>query len=127
MRDVHRSIATRTSQCRHRYARKWLTSGDPFVLAGATSDDVGATIHFRLRLVEVAGIERRENLVTVASAKTQAPSMYFLSPEATLSAAHRADILSNIFSPFMFCVVPTASRWWLYQGRQCQGSAQAGK
>src|ERR1700757_3679464 len=36
--------------------------------------------------------------------------MYFLSPDATLSAAHRADILSSIFSPFMFCVVPTASR-----------------
>jgi hypothetical protein len=36
------------------------------------------------------------------SVNTQAPSMYFLSPDATLSAAHRADILSSIFSPFMF-------------------------
>src|SRR6476659_3585045 len=44
------------------------------------------------------------------SVNTQAPSMYFFSPEATLNAAHRADILSSIFSPFMFCVVPTASR-----------------
>src|SRR5947209_10320953 len=44
------------------------------------------------------------------SVNTQAPSMYFLSPDATLSAAHRADILSSIFSPFMFWVVPTASR-----------------
>src|SRR5215831_4611233 len=35
-----------------------------------------------------------------ASVNTQAPSMYFLSPDATLSAAHRADILSSIFSPF---------------------------
>ena len=34
------------------------------------------------------------------SVHTQAPSMYFLSPDATLSAAHRADILSSIFSPF---------------------------
>src|SRR6201993_1967331 len=44
------------------------------------------------------------------SANTHAPSMYFLSPDATLSAAQCADILSSIFSPFMFCVVPTASR-----------------
>jgi len=44
------------------------------------------------------------------SVNTQAPSMYFLSPDATLSAAQCADILSSIFSPFMFCVVPTASR-----------------
>src|SRR5215831_10164183 len=29
------------------------------------------------------------------SVNTQAPSMYFLSPDATLSAAHRADILSS--------------------------------
>jgi hypothetical protein len=36
--------------------------------------------------------------------------MYFLSPDATLSAAKCADILSSIFSPFMFWVVPTA-RW----------------
>jgi hypothetical protein len=35
--------------------------------------------------------------------------MYFLSPEAMFNASHRADILSNIFSPFMFSVVPTAS------------------
>jgi hypothetical protein len=33
--------------------------------------------------------------------------MYFLSPDATLNAAQRADILSSIFSPFMFWVVPT--------------------
>jgi hypothetical protein len=32
-----------------------------------------------------------------------------LSPDATLSAAQCADILSSIFSPFMFWVVPTAS------------------
>src|SRR5262245_6220874 len=38
-----------------------------------------------------------------------APSMYFLGPESTLNAVHRADILSSIFSPFMFWVVPTAS------------------
>src|SRR5512133_3030238 len=43
------------------------------------------------------------------SASTQAPSMYFLSPDATFNAAQWADILSSIFSPFMFCVVPTAS------------------
>src|SRR6478735_1796566 len=43
------------------------------------------------------------------SARMQAPSMYFLSPDATFSATQRADILSSIFSPFMFWVVPTAS------------------
>src|ERR1700746_688623 len=44
------------------------------------------------------------------SASTQAPSMYFLSPDATFSATHCADILSSIFSPFIFCVVPPASK-----------------
>src|SRR5262249_55915701 len=44
-----------------------------------------------------------------ASASTQAPSIYVLSPDATLRAAQRADILSSIFSPFRFWVVPTAS------------------
>ena len=109
VRDIHRKITARTSQCGHGYAREWLATGDPFVLAGSARDDVSATIHLRLRLIEVAGIKGRENLVTVASANTQAPSMYFLSPDETFSATHRADILSSIFSPFMFWVVPTAS------------------
>src|SRR5262245_5330354 len=43
------------------------------------------------------------------SVNTQAPSIYFLGPDSTFSATHRADILSSIFSPFMFWVVPTAS------------------
>src|SRR5260370_3795090 len=47
------------------------------------------------------------------SVNTQAPSMYFLSPDATLSAAHRADILSSIFSPFMFrALAPNLSLTW---------------
>jgi hypothetical protein len=66
MRDVHRSIAAGASQRRHRYAGKWLTPSDPFVLASAASDDMGATVHLRLRLVRVASIKGRENLVTVA-------------------------------------------------------------
>ena len=65
----------------------------------AGCDDVGAAAHIGLRLVEVAGIEGRENLVAIAVG-TQAPSMYFLSPDAMLSAWHRADILSNIFMEF---------------------------
>src|SRR5215475_6789402 len=44
-----------------------------------------------------------------ASANTHAPSIYFLGPDSTFNATHRADILSSIFSPFMFWVVPTAS------------------
>src|SRR5438132_5555848 len=66
MRDVHRSIATGASQRRHRYAGEWLTPGDPLVLAGAAGDDVSATTHLRLRLVRVASVKGRENLVTVA-------------------------------------------------------------
>ena len=62
---------------------------------------MSATIHLRLRLVEVASIEGRENLIAVAVGKAQAPSMYFLSP-IDVHATHRADILSSIFSPFMF-------------------------
>src|SRR5713101_4173359 len=66
MRDVHRKIVAGTSQCRHCYTSKWFTPGDSLVLPGAAGDDMGATIHFRLRLVEVASIKGRENLVTIA-------------------------------------------------------------
>src|SRR5437764_7783290 len=66
MRDVHREIAARASRRRHGYAGKWLTPGNPLIFPGTAGDDVGATIHFRLRLIEVARIEGRENLVTVA-------------------------------------------------------------
>jgi hypothetical protein len=38
---------------------------------------MGATIHLRLRLVEIARIKGRENLVAVVVSYTQAPSMYF--------------------------------------------------
>src|ERR1700754_789228 len=100
MWDVHRKIAAGTSQCRHCYTSEWLTPSDPLILPGTAGDDMGATIHFRLRLIKVEKI-----LSPSLSANTQAPSMYFLSPEATLSAAQCADILSSIFSPFMFCVV----------------------
>ena len=51
MRDIHREVAAGTSQCRHAYASKWLTAGDPFVLTGTARDDMGATIHLWLRLV----------------------------------------------------------------------------
>src|SRR5215831_6885629 len=66
MRNVHRSIAAGASQRRHHYAGKWLTPSDPLILAGAASDDMGATVHLRLRLVGVASIKGRENLVTLA-------------------------------------------------------------
>src|SRR5262249_47763689 len=66
VRDVHRGIAAGASQRRHRYTGKWLTPSDPLIFAGAASDDMGATAHFRLRLVGVASIKGRENLVTVA-------------------------------------------------------------
>src|SRR5512132_1615636 len=65
MRDVHRGVATRPSQCRHSIACKWLAPGDPCILPGATGDDVSAAIQGWLRLVDVAGIEGRENLVAV--------------------------------------------------------------
>ena len=64
--DVHRSIAAGTSQCRHGYASKWLAPGDTRVFASAARDDMCATTHVWLRLVEVARIEGREDFVTVA-------------------------------------------------------------
>ena len=70
---------------------------------------MGAAAHRRLRLVDVAGIESRENLVAVGIRQDAGPIDIFLGTESTLNAVHRADILSNIFSPFMFWVVPTAS------------------
>ena len=65
MRDIHRGVATRPSQCRHCVACKWLAPGDPCILPGAAGNDVSAAIEGWLRLVDVAGIEGRENLVAV--------------------------------------------------------------
>ena len=110
MRDIHGGIAAGASQCRQRFTSEWLAPCDALVFAGAAGDDMGATIHFRLRLSR-SRVSKVEKIWSPSlSVNTQAPSIYFLSPDATLSAAHRADILSNIFSPFMFSVVPTASR-----------------
>ncbi len=81
----------------------------PFVLAGAAGDDMGATTHLWLRLFEVASIKGREYLIVVAIGQHTGAVDIFLSPDATLSAVQCADILSNIFSPFMFLVVLTAS------------------
>ena len=41
--------------------------------SGAASDDMGAAIHGRLRLVNVAGIEDKKILSPSVSARTQAP------------------------------------------------------
>ena len=41
-------------------------ASDPLIFAGAAGNDMGATVHLRLRLVRVASIKGRENLVTVA-------------------------------------------------------------
>src|SRR5262245_24703312 len=101
MRNVHRGIAARPSQRRHCIAGKWLTPGDPCIFAGAAGDDMGAATYAWLRLVDVAVSKVEKILSPSASAKTQAPSMYFLGPESALDAVQRADILSNIFSPFM--------------------------
>ena len=109
MRDVHREIATRASWRRHGYASKWLTPGDPLIFPGTAGDDVGATIHFRLRLIEVASIEGRENLVAVAVGQHAGAVNVFLVADTMFNAAQWADILSSIFSPFMFWVVPIAS------------------
>ena len=71
---------------------------------------MGAAAHLRLQLVEIARIEGREDHVPVLVGERTAPSMNFLPPESMLSAVQRAAILSSIFSPFMFWVVPTASK-----------------
>src|SRR5262245_16628853 len=65
VRDIKRGIATGTGQRRHGLAGEWLFPGHSFVLAGAAHDDVGPTVHFRLRLVDIARIKGREDLVTV--------------------------------------------------------------
>src|SRR5262245_6850811 len=78
MRDVHRCIAARASQRRHCVASKWLAPSNSLVLAGATRDDVGATVHFWLRLVRVASIKGRENLVTIVVGQYAGPVDVFL-------------------------------------------------
>ena len=98
VRDVHRRVAAGAGEIGHGDAGEGLAARDARIFASAAGDDVRAAIHLGLRLVEITGV-----------ARTQAPSIYFLVPESTLSAVHRADILSNVFSPFMFSVVPTAS------------------
>ena len=49
-----------------------------------------------------ANARRQPNVLVFAPAA----SMCFLSPDVNFSATHRADILSSIFSPFMFYVIP---------------------
>jgi|SRR6516162_2174267 len=96
MRDVHRGIAARACQRRHRYTGKWLTPSDPLILAGAASDDMVPQFICGCDL-SVSRVSKVEKIWSPSlSVNTQAPSMYFLSPDATLSAAHRADILSSI-------------------------------
>src|SRR5690606_4285702 len=51
---------------RLRDAGKGLSAGDALVLAGAARDGMGAAIHVRLRFVEIARIEGREDDVAVA-------------------------------------------------------------
>src|SRR6266498_4541172 len=67
MRDVYRERSGRlTGRCSLGNALEWLPPGDARVLPGAAGDDMSATVHVRLRLVEVAGVEGREHNVTVA-------------------------------------------------------------
>ncbi len=61
----------------------------------AAGDDMSATVHFRLRLVEVSGIEGQESPSLSVSA--QAPSMYCLPPASMLTAVHFAFMLSSTF------------------------------
>src|SRR6266536_1896704 len=66
MRDVSRERSGRlTGRCPLGNALEWLTPGDARVLPGAAGDDMSATVHVQLRLVEVAGVEGREHNVTV--------------------------------------------------------------
>jgi hypothetical protein len=52
MWDIHRKIAAAAGECRHIITGKRLTPRDPGIFAAAARDDVGATAHLRLRLVE---------------------------------------------------------------------------
>src|SRR6266404_3465306 len=95
VRDVHRKITTGTSQCWHYYTSKWLTSGDPLVLPGAARDDMGATIHFRLRLVEVASIKGRDNLVAIAVGQHAGAVNVFLVAGRNVQSC--ADFVAKVF------------------------------
>ena len=67
VRNVQRKYAAGTSQCRHCFTRKWLLAADPCVLAGTARDDMGPTSTLLSeRLVDVARIKGREDLVTVS-------------------------------------------------------------
>ena len=109
MRDVHREIAARSVEGRDGDAGERLFSGDALVLSSTTRDGVlpQPIIGCELSTSRVSNVEKV--LSPSLSARTQATSMYFFSPDATLRTTQRADILSSIFSPFMFCVVQTAS------------------
>ena len=56
-----------------------LASGDALIFAGSAGDDVRAAIHIRLRLVEIAGVEGREDLVAVAVGQDAGAVDIFLS------------------------------------------------
>jgi hypothetical protein len=109
VRNVHREIAAGTSQGGHGQTSERLFSDDARVLAGAARDDRVPQLLSGCAL-STSRVSKVEKILSPSlSASTQAPSIYFLSPASTLSATQCADILSKIFSPFMFWVVPTAS------------------
>src|SRR5262249_10959305 len=62
---IHGSVATCSGQRRHRVAGKRLAAADARIFASAAGDEVRAAAHIRLRLVEIARVEGREDLVTV--------------------------------------------------------------
>ena len=83
--------------------------------------------HIRLRFIDIARIERRENFIAVFVGKHASAVDIFLPSKSMLKAVQRADILSNIFSPFMFSVVPTASKRVAVPPRRHREFVVAGK
>jgi hypothetical protein len=76
MRDVHRSIATGASQRRHRYAAIPLYLPVPPVMIWVPQFICGCDL-------SVSRVSKVEKIWSPSlSVNTQAPSMYFLSPDA---------------------------------------------
>ena len=80
VRDVHRRIAAGAGKIGHGDAVERLVAGDTRIFAGAAGDDMRAAVQLGLRLVEVAGIEGREDLVAIGIGQNAGAVEIFLGP-----------------------------------------------
>jgi hypothetical protein len=72
-------------------------------------DNTRAAFHVRLRGIQLAGVEGREDHITLLVGQRASAINVFLIIRFHVKGCAPRAILSSIGSPLRFCVVPTAS------------------